>query len=417
MDADAPPEELSALAYELECAERHLGVAKRDAELGRSSSEVSLEALEARVAELRKTHDAAAEAFGAARDSRRENPVRGVVDLEAVARTVASWTGIPVGRMTQATQGTALRLESILRERVIGQETAVRSVAEAMRIALSGLKAPEAPLATMLFVGPSGVGKTETAHALAEELFGGASFLTVINMTEFTEKHSVSRLIGSPPGYVGYGEGGMLTEAVRQRPYGVVLLDECEKADPEVMNLFYQVFDKGVLSDGEGQIVSFENTVVIMTSNLATDVIMSMSAGASGGGPASAEAIAAEIRPVLSRHFKPALLGRMQVVPFRALERPELSQIARLKIARLADRVQSHHGVRPSFDDRVVEALVQRCDDPDSGARNLDAVLAGRLLPSIARALLEATAEEKQVRSIAVTVDESLDFQVDLTTR
>src|SRR5215510_12018514 len=195
------------------------------------------------------------------------------VDPDAVGRTVASWTGIPVGKMKQDAAQAVLGLEQTLGARIIGQDPAVGTVSEILRISHAGIRDPNAPIGVMLFVGPSGVGKTETALALADELYGGERFMTTINMSEFQEKHSVSRLIGSPPGYVGYGEGGVLTEAVRQRPYSVVLLDEVEKADPEVLNLFYQVFDKGMLADGEGRVIDFKNTVIVLTSNLATDLI------------------------------------------------------------------------------------------------------------------------------------------------
>src|SRR5690606_7462598 len=191
------------------------------------------------------------------------------VDADSVARTVSSWTGIPLGKMQRDTVGVVMELEDRLRQRVKGQEPAVLAVSEACRMSFAGVRNPEAPVGVFLFVGPSGVGKTETALALADDLYGGERFITQINMSEYQEKHTVSRLIGSPPGYVGYGEGGVLTEAVRQRPYSVVLLDECEKADPDVLNLFYQVFDKGVMNDGEGRLINFRNTICILTSNLA----------------------------------------------------------------------------------------------------------------------------------------------------
>jgi type VI secretion system protein VasG len=243
----------------------------------------------------------------------------------------------------------------------------------------------------LLFVGPSGVGKTETALALADQLYGGERFVTAINMSEFQEKHTVSRLVGSPPGYVGYGEGGVLTEAVRQRPYSVVLLDECEKADLDVMNLFYQVFDKGILNDGEGRAIDFKNTVVILTSNLATAEIMALY---EKDEPPRAAEVAEQIRPILAKHFKPALLGRMTVVPYRPISAPILKDIARLKLGKLAKRLFTSHHLVTEFAPELIDELARRCTDPGSGARNVDHILRASLMPELARALLERLAED-----------------------
>jgi type VI secretion system protein VasG len=233
-----------------------------------------------------------------------ESPlIHAEVDRRAIARIVADWTGIPVGKMRRSSVAELLDLEARLTARIKGQDDAVKTASEAVRMSSAGVRDPGSPTAVMLFVGPSGVGKTELALALADQLYGGERQMTTINMSEFQEKHSVSRLIGSPPGYVGYGEGGVLTEAVRQRPYSVVLLDECEKADLEVMNLFYQVFDKGSLSDSGGREVDFRNTLVVLTSNLATDKIMAMH---DDGRMPTSEEIVNTIRPILSNHFKPA---------------------------------------------------------------------------------------------------------------
>jgi type VI secretion system protein VasG len=259
-----------------------------------------------------------------------------------------------------------------------------------VRMAHAGVRNPDTPIAVMLFVGPSGVGKTETALALADLLYGGERSMTTINMSEFQEKHTVSRLIGSPPGYVGYGEGGMLTEAVRQKPYSVVLLDECEKADLEVMNLFYQVFDKGMLSDGEGRVVNFRNTVVILTSNLATDAIMKLHAD---GAKPSAEDVATAIRPIVSKHFKPALLARMTMVPYRPMDPDILADIAKLKLASLGKRIKLAHGTQVTFQDSLVAELVSRCTESETGARALDHALRGSLMPNLARSLLERMAD------------------------
>lgn len=314
------------------------------------------------------------------------------VDAHAVARVVQSWTGIPAGKMSADDLRPILDLEDRLRARVKGQDHAMTAVAEAVRMAKAGVNDPDQPIGVLLFVGSSGVGKTETAMALADSLYGGERFLTSINMSEFQEKHSVSRLVGSPPGYVGYGEGGVLTEAVRQRPYSVVLLDECEKADLEVMNLFYQVFDKGVLSDGEGRLINFRNTLVILTSNLATDEIVRLYGGAQAP---TAEQVASAIRPVLSRHFKPALLARMQVVPFAPMKPEVLRDIADLKLRKLMRRLADTHKLETQVSDGVLDDVVRRCTESETGARNLDHVLKGSLMPQVARGLLERLAAEE----------------------
>jgi type VI secretion system protein VasG len=246
------------------------------------------------------------------------------------------------------------------------------------------------------------VGKTETAVALADLLYGGERFMTVLNMSEFQEKHTVSRLVGSPPGYVGYGEGGLLTEAVRHRPYSVVLLDECEKADLEVMNLFYQVFDKGMLTDGEGREVDFKNTLVILTSNLAADRVMAMFEG--GARPGS-DQVAKAIRPALSRHFKPALLARMTVVPFAPLPTDVLRDIVQLKLGALAGRLRETQGVETVFAPELVDHLVAKCDDPESGARNVEHVLRGSLMPEIAKAMLQKLVAGERPARLEAGVD------------
>ncbi|MCK8501655.1 type VI secretion system ATPase TssH [Myxococcus fulvus] len=311
------------------------------------------------------------------------------VDPDVVARVVAGWTGVPVGKLRSSSVGAVLSLEETLRSRVRGQDAALRAVAETLRMSHAGIRNPNTPIGVLLFVGPSGVGKTETALALADSLYGGDRFLTTINMSEFQEKHTVSRLIGSPPGYVGYGEGGVLTEAVRQRPYSVVLLDECEKADLEVMNLFYQVFDKGMLSDGEGRLIDFRNTVVILTSNLATDALMQLYSGPEAP---STDTVSETIRPILSRHFKPALLARMSVVPFLPIAKDVLKQIAEMKLSALADRLHTSHRVKTEFAPEVYEEFARRCQDNDSGARNVDHVLRASLMPRLSLEVLERLA-------------------------
>ncbi len=362
----------------------------------------AMEALKKAQAELEAAVDAEDQAQLSARVSQAREALQRVqgesplvhadVDMDVVARVVSGWTGIPVGKMRTGLLSSVLHLEETLRGRVRGQEMARRTVAETIRSSTAGIRNPNTPVGVLLFVGPSGVGKTETALALADALYGGERFLTTINMSEFQEKHTVSRLIGSPPGYVGYGEGGVLTEAVRQRPYSVVLLDECEKADPEVMNLFYQVFDKGMLADGEGRTVDFKNTVVILTSNLGTDIVMRMAQEAE---PPEVDAVREALRPVLSKHFKPALLARMSVVPYLPISREILKEIVGMKLEALAGRLHAAHRIRTEFAPEIIEEFVRRCTDADSGARNVDHVLRASLMPHLSRELLERLASGK----------------------
>jgi type VI secretion system protein VasG len=305
----------------------------------------------------------------------------------------------------------ALTLEEKLHKRVRGQPEALKSLAEVVRVGFAGIRNPNAPVGVMLFVGPSGVGKTETAIALADLLYGGERFMTTINMSEFQEKHTVSRLIGAPPGYVGYGEGGLLTEAVRQRPYSVVLLDECEKADLEVMNLFYQVFDKGALTDSEGREVDFKNTLVILTSNLATDLVM---AAFDDPERPNVEDVAKAIRPVLSKHFKPALLARMTIVPFAPLPKEVLREIVELKLRGLTRRLQESHKIATTFAPELLDGLVARCTEAETGARNVDHVLRSGLMPVLSRTLLEkmAAGEKPNKLAVGLTPDGGFDLQL-----
>ncbi len=305
---------------------------------------------------------------------------------ETVAQVVADWTGVPVGNMVKDEATAVLDFDRRLKERIKGQDQAVAAVAQGIKAAKAGVQDPSKPMGIFLFVGTSGVGKTECATGVADLLFGGEQFMTTIAMSEFQEKHTVSKLIGSPPGYVGYGEGGVLTEAVRQRPYSVVLLDEVEKADPEVLNLFYQVFDKGVLSDGEGRQIDFKNTCIFLTSNLATDEIMAL---CEGGERPSADELASAIRPILSAHFKPALLGRMEIVPFYPLGPDVLGDIARLKMKKVVRRLYESHRIAFHYSDAVVAQIAARCTEVESGARNIDHILQGTLLPQISTELLQ----------------------------
>ncbi|MBA4790886.1 MAG: type VI secretion system ATPase TssH [Rhizobiales bacterium] len=321
------------------------------------------------------------------------------VTPETIGQVIADWTGIPMGNMVRDEAASVLALANNLARRIKGQAQAISAIDEGMRAAKAGLNSPTQPMGVFLFVGPSGVGKTELATAVADLLFGGERFLVSINMSEFQERHTVSKLVGSPPGYVGYGEGGILTEAVRQRPYSVVLLDEVEKADPEVMNLFYQVFDKGVLSDGEGRVIDFKNTIVILTSNLATDQITQM--GVAEERP-SVEDLVAAIRPTLSRHFKPALLARMQIVPFYPLLGDTLGEIVRLKLDRVGKRLRESQKMAFSYSDAVVRQIAERCTEVETGARNIDHIVSKTLLPEIATELLARMSEEKQADALHV---------------
>ncbi|WP_043711759.1 type VI secretion system ATPase TssH [Corallococcus macrosporus] len=420
------PEELVQLDQEISALERERDARKRDLaeSTGGTDAQATLEEVEAKLsatvdsrAALHarwETERTAVAALLEARKALREAPadtdtaplkaavdeaaaklaatrgevplVHADVDADIVARVVAGWTGVPVGKMRSDLLESVLNLEDKLRGRVRGQEAALTKVAEIIRISQAGIRNPDTPIGVMLFVGPSGVGKTETALALADALYGGERFMTTLNMSEFQEKHTVSRLIGSPPGYVGYGEGGLLTEAVRQRPYSVVLLDECEKADLEVMNLFYQVFDKGSLTDGEGRAVDFKNTVLILTSNLGSDLVMRMF---EDGAQPTSEEVLSVIRPTLSQHFKPALLARMTVVPFGPVQRDVMRQIAEMKLAKLVGRLREAHNVETTLAPELLDELARRCTESEMGARNMEQILQGSLMPALSRELLQ----------------------------
>jgi len=331
------------------------------------------------------------------------------VDGSLVAAVVSSWTGIPAGKMVRDEAAMILTFKERLGERIKGQDQALEAVDRGIRAARAGLKNPRTPIGVFLFVGPSGVGKTETALSVADLLFGGERFVTTINMSEFQEKHTVSRLLGSPPGYVGYGEGGVLTEAVRQRPYSCVLFDEVEKADPEVMNIFYQLFDKGMLADGEGRVIDFKNTVLFLTSNLATDVIMQL---CSGPVPPSKDEVVGAIRPILSKHFKPALLGRMEIVPFFPLGPDFLKLIVEIKLRQIADRLHDSHRMKLEIDPKVTETIANRCTDVDSGARNIDHIIQQTLLPMMSTSLLERMSEGALPQALRIGIDETEAFVI-----
>jgi type VI secretion system protein VasG len=277
-----------------------------------------------------------------------------------------------------------------LRNRIKGQDHAIDAIAKAATAAYAGLDSPTRPTGIFLFVGPSGVGKTETALAVADELYGGERMLISINMSEFQEKHTVSRLIGSPPGYVGYGEGGRLTEAVRRQPYSAVLFDEVEKAHPDVLNLFYQVFDKGILADGEGREVDFRNTMIFMTSNLGSDIVSAMFEDGESPAP---EAVLETIRPTLAQFFRPALLGRMTIVPFMPISPDILKELVAIKFSQVGERLRVRHRMELSWNEDVVGNIAASCTAVDTGARNIDHVINANLLPGIATALLGSLSE------------------------
>ncbi len=327
------------------------------------------------------------------------------VDAQAVAAVISSWTGIPVGRMVADQIQTVLELPSRLEQRVIGQNHALETIAQRIRTSRANLDNPSRPVGVFLLVGPSGVGKTETALALSEILYGGERNLVSINMSEYQEAHTVSSLKGSPPGYVGYGEGGVLTEAVRRRPYSVVLLDEVEKAHPDVMELFFQVFDKGVLEDGEGRVIDFKNTVILLTSNMGTELTMSLCQDPDTM-PAP-DALVEALRPEILKTFPPALLGRMIVVPYYPLHGESLRRIVALQVGRIAKRMRANHGVELVYDDGLLEAIAERCQDPDSGARVVDHILTRSLLPEISAEFLARMARNETFTRVQVTLDAS----------
>ena len=333
------------------------------------------------------------------------------VDGSVVASIVAAWTGIPLGKMVKDDLKTVLNMEPLLEARVIGQTHAIKAIAQRVRTSRANLEDPNKPKGVFLFVGPSGVGKTETALALAELLYGGERKLVTINMSEYQEAHSVSGLKGSPPGYVGYGEGGVLTEAVRRNPYSVVLLDEAEKAHPDVLELFYQVFDKGVLDDAEGREIDFRNCVIILTSNVGSSQIMQACINKAPAEYPSSDDLAEALRPVLYKTFKPAFLGRMKVIPYYAIGDDALDKIIRLKLDRIGARVGVNHQAEFVYDTKLVDAVLARCTEVDTGARNVDHILNGTLLPEIAGHVLARMADGRAVNRIKVSAGKNGDFK------
>jgi len=334
--------------------------------------------------------------------------IRVAVDGQIIGEVISAWTGIPAGKMMKDEISTVLSLPSLLGQRVIGQMHALELISQRISTARARLDDPNKPIGVFLLVGPSGVGKTETALALSDLLYGGERNLITINMSEFQEAHTVSTLKGSPPGYVGYGEGGVLTEAVRRRPYAVVLLDEVEKAHPDVMELFYQVFDKGMMEDGEGRDIDFKNTIIILTTNAGTDTMAKLCADPET--TPSADGLVKALKPELNKIFKPALLGRLVIIPYFPIRDESMKLIINLKLGKIKRRIHENHKIDLTYDDTLVNEVAKRCTEVESGARNVDNILTNTLLPEISRQLLGRMAEGEPMERIHVAIGETGEF-------
>jgi len=344
------------------------------------------------------------EAIATMAEAHGDDPmVFGVVDQDAVAAVVGDWTGIPMGRMVKNEIESVLTISDQLKKRVIGQDHAMDAIAKRIQTSRAKLDNPNKPVGVFMLCGPSGVGKTETAMVLSELLFSGDDSLIVINMSEFQEAHTVSTLKGAPAGYVGYGQGGVLTEAVRRRPYSVVLLDEVEKAHPDVHEMFFQVFDKGFMNDAEGRYIDFKNTLILLTSNVGTDLITTMSEDEEM--KPDPEALATALRPELLKVFPPALLGRLIVLPYYPLSPAMLQGIVRIQLNRIVKRVADSHGIAFTYGDDVVDLIVSRCNEVASGGRLIDAILTNTMLPEVSIELLNRQMSGEEVKEIAVTVE------------
>ncbi len=338
-----------------------------------------------------------------------EEPLMGVtVDGQVVGEVISAWTGIPVGKMVKDEIETVLNLEKHLGTRVIGQDHALGGISQRIRTARAALDDPGKPVGVFMLVGPSGVGKTETALALADLMYGGERNMIGINMSEFQEAHTVSTLKGSPPGYVGYGEGGVLTEAVRRRPYSVVLLDEVEKAHPDVLELFFQVFDKGNMEDGEGREIDFKNTIIILTTNAGTDTLMKLTSDPETM-PGS-EGLVKALKPELNKIFKPAFLGRLVIIPYFPIRDENLKMIIRLKLNKIVKRIRENHKIELAYDEALVQEVANRCTEVESGARNVDNILTNTLLPDLSRTLLGQMAAGEKIDRISVSVGPDSSF-------
>jgi type VI secretion system protein VasG len=339
------------------------------------------------------------------------------VDAATIAEVISGWTGIPLGRMVADEIGTVRNLKALLEARVIGQPYALDLIARHIQIARANLEDPGKPKGVFLLVGPSGVGKTETALALVDVLYGGERNLVSINMSEYQEAHTVSGLKGSPPGYVGYGEGGVLTEAVRRKPYSVVLLDEVEKAHPDVLELFYQVFDKGLMEDAEGREIDFRNTIIILTSNTGSDLVMrAVEHGVKEGEKTrqpTPQDLVEILRPTLQKTFKPAFLGRLSVVPYYPVQDAILKAIVRLKLDKICRRIEANHSAVMTYDEALIDMMAERCTEVESGARNADAIISSLILAELSSQMLESMAEGKKIKTIAVKMKKGkIGFQI-----
>ena len=424
--------ELAILEREIAAGEKHED-RRADLQTERAAKAAELEALTtrwdeekvlaAKIGEIRgKIEDEAntddkdamrvelTEASASLRALQGEEPlIYPVVDGQAVAEVVAGWTGIPAGRMQSNEIRTVLNLQEVMGQRIVGQPHALEAVAQAIRTSRAGLTDPRKPIGVFMMVGTSGTGKTETALTLADLLYGGEQNMTTINMTEFKEEHKVSLLMGSPPGYVGYGEGGVLTEAVRRRPYSVILLDEMEKAHPGVQDVFFQVFDKGNMKDGEGRDIDFKNTVIIMTSNAGTDLITRLFADPETAPDAAG--LAEALMPELMKTFKPAFLGRVTLVPYFPLSPEVIRNIVGLQLNRIRRRVKEAYGARFDWDEKLVDTIADRCTETSSGARNVEKILSRTLLPELSSEVLSRLAEGETIDAITVGVDSTGMFQ------
>jgi len=347
-----------------------------------------------------------AEATAELREIQGERPlIFPLVDAQAVAEIVEAWTGIPAGRMHTNEINAVLHLQEAMEKRIVGQPHALDAVAKAIRTSRAGLTDPRKPIGVFLFVGLSGTGKTETALTLADLLYGGEQNLTIINMSEFKEEHKVSLLMGSPPGYVGYGEGGVLTEAVRRRPYSVILLDEMEKAHPGVQDIFFQVFDKGMMKDGEGRDIDFKNSVIIMTSNAGSEVIEKLFADPETAPDATA--LGEALMPELMKSFKAAFLGRVTLVPYLPLSDAVIRQIVSLQLGRVGARVQDSYGAAFEYDPELVETIAARCTETSSGARNIEKIISGTLLPELSSEALARLGAGQGINRVSVGLSPS----------